>query len=302
MSTDTFLHQLMTLPTVTHALLSPDGRRVAFMWYRIHENFDVFVVPTDGSQPPVALTHTKEATNLISWTPDSQAVIVSEDHDGDEFASLFRVEIDKPLVMQPLTPDRPPYFLRGGKLHPNGRWLFYGANFDFSKEETIEPCWIHRQDLQTGEITTLSRPLQPDFAFIDLNKQGMHLIYSRRDRSASGRQFYLLDVDGKEDREMLNFGDKVKVFARWLPDGENIIFTSEATGKGPQEHISLGIYRVKDGQVRWLVDDPQRGIEGFWVSPDGLVVVDEMVKANHAATFIDPRTGMRRASSLCRAT
>ena len=119
MSTDTFLHQLMTLPTVTHALLSPDGRRVAFMWYRIHENFDVFVVPTDGSQPPVALTHTKEATNLISWTPILQAVIVSEDHDGDEFASLFRVEIDKPLVMQPLTPDRPPYFLRGGKLHPN---------------------------------------------------------------------------------------------------------------------------------------------------------------------------------------
>jgi dipeptidyl aminopeptidase/acylaminoacyl peptidase len=302
MTSDTFLHQLMTLPTVVQALLSPDGCWVAFVWYRLHENFDVFVVPSDGSQPPIALTHTKEATGLISWTPDSRAVIVSEDHDGDEFARLFRVDMDKPLVMQPLTPDRPPFFLRGGKLHPNGRWLFYGANFDFSKEETVEPCWVHRQDLQTGEIATLARPLKADFAFIDLNKQGTHLIYSRRDRSASGRQFYLLDVEGKEDREILNFGDKVKAFARWLPDGENIIFTSEAvtredftseaTGKEPQEHISLGIYHVKDAQVRWLVDDPERGIEGFWVSPDGLVVVDEVVQANHAATFIDPQTGI----------
>jgi dipeptidyl aminopeptidase/acylaminoacyl peptidase len=282
----------MTLPTVVQALLSPDGRWVAFMWYRIHEDTDVFVVPSDGSKPPVTLTHTKENTVLVSWTPDSKAVIVSEDHDGDEFARLFRVDIDKPLVMHPLTPDRPPYFLRGGELHPNERWLFYGANFDFSKEETIEPCWIHRQDLHTGEITTLSRPLKSDYAFIDLNKQGTHLIYSRRDRSASGRQFYLLDVEGKEDRGILNFGDKVKVFARWLPDGEHIVFTSEETGKGPQQHISLGVYRVKDGQVRWLVDDPSRGIEGFWASPDGLVVVDEVDKASHAPTFIDPLSGV----------
>lgn len=294
MTTDPFLHQLMTLPTVLYALPSPDGRWVAFMWYRIHENIDIFVVPADGSQPPIALTHTREATDLVSWTPDSRAVIVSEDHDGDEFARLFRVDIDKPLVMQPLTADRPPYFLRGGELHSNGRWLFYGANFDFSKEETIEPCWIHRQDLQTGEITSLARPLKADFAFIDLNKPGTHLIYSRRDRSASGRQFYLLDVEGVEDREILNFGEDVKVFARWLPDGENIVFTSESIGKGKQEHISLGVYRVRDGQVRWLVDDPARAIEGFWVSPDGLVVVDEMVQANHAATFIDPQTGVEQ--------
>ena len=294
MTSDPFLHQLMTLPAVIHALLSPDGRWVAFMWYRIHENIDVFLVPADGSQPPVALTHTKEATSLVSWTPDSKAVIVSEDHDGDELERLFRVDLAQPLVMQPLTVDRPPFFLRGGELHPNGRWLFYGANYDFSREETIEPCWIHRHDLQTGEIVTLARPEQPDFAFIDLNKQGTHLIYSRRERHPAGRQFYLLDVEGKEDRKILDFGDSVKVFARWLPDGENIVFTSEATGQGAQEHISLGVYHVADGQVRWLVDDPNRSLEGFWASPDGLVVVDEVVRANHAATCLDPHTGGER--------
>ena len=49
MPKDTFLHQLLNLPTVQYARLSPDRRWVAFVWYRRHENMDVFVVPTDGS-------------------------------------------------------------------------------------------------------------------------------------------------------------------------------------------------------------------------------------------------------------
>ena len=81
---DFFLHQLLSLPKVFDARISPDGKWVAFEWYRIHENLDVFVVPADGSAAPVALTHTPEFTVLVNWTFDSQAVIVSEDHDSDE--------------------------------------------------------------------------------------------------------------------------------------------------------------------------------------------------------------------------
>ncbi len=104
---NSYLHQLMTLPTVLEARLSPDKQWVAFTWYRIHENIDVFLVPSDGSQLPLPLTHTPEATELVSWTPDSSAVIVSEDHDGDEFSRLFRVDISQPLLMQPLTRGPP---------------------------------------------------------------------------------------------------------------------------------------------------------------------------------------------------
>ena len=57
-----YLEQLLNLPDVVTAKLSPDGRWVAFVWYHVHENFDVFVVPSDGSAAPVALTHTPEWT------------------------------------------------------------------------------------------------------------------------------------------------------------------------------------------------------------------------------------------------
>ena len=277
------------------ARLSPDRRWVAFTWYRIHENIDVFLVPSDGSQPPIALTHTPEATELVSWTPDLRSVIVSEDHDGDEFARLFRVDITQPLVMQPLTEDRPPYFIRGGMLHPNGRHLFYGANYDFMAGQVIDPTWIYRHDLVSGERVPIARPATPNWTVPELNRSGTHLIYPRRDLHPAGRQYWLVDVDGTEDKEILSFGDQVKVFANWHPDGENIVFLSELTGKGKQDHFSLGVYHWPTQSLRWLIDDPKRVIENEWVTRDGLVVVDEMQDANHLTTCLDIRNGQETA-------
>lgn len=291
MNNDIYLHQLLTLPTILDARLSPDKRWVAFTWYRKHENIDVFLVPSDGSAAPFALTHTPEATELVSWTPDSKAVFISEDHDGDEFARLYRVEINHPLVMQPLTEDRPPYYIRGGMLHPGGRYLFYGANYDFSVGKVIEPTWIYRHDLEIGERVPIARPSVGNWTIPELNRRGTHLIYPRRDLHPAGRQYWLVDVDGKEDREILNFGAQVKVFADWHPDGEHIVFLSESTGDCSQDHFSLGVYHWPSGSLRWLIDDSERTIEGSWVTRDGLVVVDEMKAANHLATYLDIENG-----------
>ncbi len=289
------LDQLLTLPTVLDARLSPDGRWAAFVWYRIHENIDVFLVPTDGSARPVALTHTPEATWFVSWAPDSRSVVVAEDHDGDERVRLFRVTIDRPEQMQPLTEDRPPYFVRGGDLHPSGRLLFYGANYDFSGHEALEPTWIYRHDLHTGERHPIARPARPGWTRPSLNRAGTHLLYARKDRHPSGRQFYLVDVDGQEDREILNFGDAVKTHARWLPDSEHILVVSEATSSEPQEHNSLGLYHWPSRSLRWLIDDAGRFLESAWVSPDGLVIADEIRGARHRTSWLDPHSGAETA-------
>jgi dipeptidyl aminopeptidase/acylaminoacyl peptidase len=289
--TDPFLHQLLFLPEVLDARMSPDGRWVAFEWYRIHENLDVFVVPTDGSAPPVPFTHTPEYTNLISWTFDSQAVIVAEDHDGDERARLFRVNLDRPSEMQPLTEDRPPYFIRGGSLHPDGGTLFYGANYDFAAGHVLEPTWIYRHELESGERTAITRPQKPAWSIPILNRPGTHLIYTRQDRHPAGKQIHLVDVDGLEDREILNFGDRVKVTAHWFPDGEHILVLAESRDGRSQEHYSLGVYRWSSNEMRWLLDDPSRSIEAARVSPDGTIVVEELRKARRVPSFLNPVTG-----------
>ncbi|MBN2548863.1 MAG: S9 family peptidase [Anaerolineales bacterium] len=319
MPQETYLKQLMTLPTVLSALVSPDGRWVAFMWYRVHENIDVFLAPGGSRSPgglsapggssvaPLALTHTPEATELVSWTADSSAVIVAEDHDSNERFRLYRIDLGldenglpHPGPMQPLTENDPPYFLRGGQLSPDGATLYYGANYDFDNQKVIEPTWVYRHDLRTGARIPIARPQHPIYTTPELNLAGTHLIYGRKEHHPAGRQYGLVDVLGKQDREILNFGDEVKVFARWFPDSQHLLVISEATERTPesgQEHISLGIYHCPSGSLHWLVDDPQRSIEGAWVSPDGTIVVDEIRQTNHVPTQIAPPPGGWRPGS-----
>jgi len=293
-----FLEGLLTLPTVAHARLSPDGRWVAFVWFRRHANADVFAVPTDGSRPPFALTHTPDYTWLTSWLPDSSGVIVEEDHDGDEFVRLFLVDLDNPGVMQPLTEDRPPYFIRGGDLSRDGRTLFYGANYDFASRQVLEATWLYRHDLGTGETRPIARPIKPVYMEVSLNLPGAHLLYSRKDRHPAGRQYHLVDVEGREDREILNFGDDVKVSAQWFPDGEHILVLSESTGNGRQAYQSLGICHWPSGRLRWLIDDPERSLEAAGVSPDGTILVDEIRNATHLPTYIPQTDWLERRFPL----
>lgn len=289
---DTFLQQLLRLPEVTSAYLSPDGRHIAFNWNRRHPNRDVFVVPADGSTPPIALTNTPEATRFISWAPGSQAVIVAEDHNGDERVRLFKVTRDSPGIMQPITEDSPPCFLRGGSVSTCGRFLYYGANYDFANREPQEATWIYRQDLHTGQRSVLARPARPDYSVPVPNRQGTHLLYSRRDHHPSGRQFHLIDLSTGEDREILNFGARHKLFARWFPDGEHILVLSESTGNGPQQHASLGVYHWPTESMRWLIDDPARYIKGAWTSPDGSAIIDEVRDGCHRPTWLVPLKGI----------
>ena len=299
MSESSFLHQLLHLPTVLEARLSPDGQWVAFTWYHRHETIDVFAARTDGSAAPLVMTHTSEQTDLVSWTPDSSAVIVAEDHGGDERARLFRVRLDRPGHMEPLTEDRPPYFIRGGDLHPDGRTLFYGANHDLVNDTPLLPTWMYRHDLQTGERVPIARPERPAYSVPRLNRPGTHLIYARKDRHPAGFQIHLVDVSGVDshdveggrDREILNFGDAVKASAQWLPDGRRLLVITESRDGRPQAHRSLGIYHPASGEMQWLIDDPARNIEDASVSPDGLIVVDEIDHARHRPSFLDPATG-----------
>ncbi|GAC1547812.1 MAG: hypothetical protein NVS2B7_23550 [Herpetosiphon sp.] len=286
-----FLHGLLTLPSVMGARLSPDRRTVAFGWYRRHQHLDVFAVPAEGGREPVALTNTNQATRLVSWTPDSRAVLVAEDHDGDERVRLFRVRLDRPGAMEPLTEDRPPYFVRGGQLHPAGQYLFYGMNYDVERGVAIEQSWLYRHDLQNGERQPLARPRGSGVSIPLLNETGSHLLYARRDRHPAGLQYWLVDIDGHEDREILNFGDQVKVAAQWLPNGEEILFVTDGRDGRMQGYKSVGLYQWRSGNVRWLVDDAGRSIESVWAEPGGWIVVDEVRAARHTAWAVDPGTG-----------
>lgn len=292
MNKEDFLHRLLELPSITHAYLSPDGRHVAYTLRSGRSGQDVFLVRTDGSQPPLALTRTPQLTRLVSWAPDGRSVVVAEDQEGDERFQLFQVFLAQPEKMQPLTGPNPPYFLRGGSLSPDGRFLYYGANYDEAIGQAIEATWVYRRDLLTGETLPLARPQRPAWVEPVLNLQGTHLVYGCKDRHPAGRQFHLIDLSvSPVDREILNFGDDVKVFARWFPDGERLAVLSEGRNGSPQPYQSLGVYSINTGRVHWLLDGAERLIESAWVSRDGSIIVNEIQDAVRRPSLVHPQTG-----------
>jgi len=267
------LSALLTLPQIRGPLISKDSKYISFTWRNVHPNADVFIVPTDGSRRPIALTETPEATFAVSFAPDSRSVIVGEDKDRNERVRLFEVYVDEPKRMIPLTEEDPPFFLRGGTLHPNRTWIVYGANYDAERKEEIEPTWVYRHDLETGERIPLAKPKKPAWLFPQMNAQGTHVLYNRKEVHPKGDQIWLVDIEGKEDREILNFGPKARISGAWLPDGRRVAFITETKDGTAQRHYSLGIYDIAEEETVWLIDDPRRNIEEIYCPINGHHIV-----------------------------
>jgi dipeptidyl aminopeptidase/acylaminoacyl peptidase len=287
-SLDLRLDTLLSIPALFGPRVSPDGKLVAWSWSRLGPAADVFAAPVDGSQAPLRLTETVEGdTMVVSWTSDSDAVLVSQDNDGDERVRLFRVRLADPGVMEPLTAASPNHYLRGGQLHKNGRWLIYAANLDAESGEEIETDRLYRHDLQTGERMVLARPEKGSIPWPELNRQGTHVLYSRNDLHPAGQQVWLVDIDGHEDREILNFGTQNKVSASWFSDGRRVLFVAEA-----ESYRRLGVWSMDEKSVRWLVEDPTRNIEYSFAPPNGgPVVVVGVEQAGMRASLLDVQNG-----------
>ncbi len=288
-SKDTSLDSLLSVPGLSSPLVSPDGEWVAWSFFRIGPAADVFAARTDDRSEPVRLTETLNDTFPVSWAPDGKALIVEEDHDGDERVRLFMVRLNAPGQMEPLTESDPKYYIRGGQLHSNGRWLVYGANYDFEAEKEIEASHVIRHDLETGERKVLAKPKRGNSHAPEMNAPGDLVLHHRSDLDPSGLQVWLVDIEGLGEREILNFGSKAKVRASWFPDGRRIVFVAEHGS-----HRRIGVW--KDGEIKWLMDDPSRNIEYAFAPPNGKpeggpVVAVEVEQARERATLLDPDSG-----------
>lgn len=282
-----YLDALLSLPLLNTVKVSYDKAWIVWSWSNIGPAEQVYLTLLDSQDKIHKIPSPSSENNwVVSASPDSKSFIIGQDQGGDERVQLFLIKIANLKERIPLTESSPDYFLRGGSLHPKNQLLFYGANYDFEKEKEIEPTLVYRHDLKTQEKRVLARPLEPIYTEPELNFQGTHILYSRGDLDPSGGQIWMVDVEGKEDREILNFGSKDKVFASWLPDGERVIFLAEK-----KKHRAVGLLVLKNNKVIWLIDDPTRNIEAAFVPHNSeYAVIIEEKEARTKASLLSLKT------------
>jgi Tol biopolymer transport system component len=194
MTPEKYLIELLTLPWISPWLrpqVSRNGKWVAWTWFGTGPAGDVYLASTDGLVKPVRLSKSADRTLLVSWTPDSKGIIVAQDKGGNERFQLLRIDIERPLWMVPFTEVDPSYFLRGGDLQANDRWLVYGANYDFERDREIEPTWVYRHDLESGERKVLAKPGKGAYLRPRLSPDGRFILYNRKDLHPAGQQVWV---------------------------------------------------------------------------------------------------------------
>jgi hypothetical protein len=285
MAPERFIDAVLSLPVLGRVLLAPDGRHVAWTWYRLAPAADIFVAPCDGSTLPRRLTRTADDSYLLSWIPDGSGLVIAEDQGGDERYRLFRLGLDGAL--SPLTEPSPAYFPQGGEIDVSGRYLVFGANLDPATGKTLEASWIIRQDLATGERLALARPEKPNNLVPRLDRRGSRILYTRRDRDPAGTQLWLVGLDGEEDREILNLGPAVKTSGSWFPDSRRVLVIAEG---GAAKRVA--VHNTATGGLHWLVDDERRNIETAFVPWVGdRIIAVEVRDARSRGLLIDPASG-----------
>lgn len=291
-----FIDFLLKTPRLYCAKISPDRKWIAWVWTNIGPNADIYIASTDGTHKPRKISDFKQDTSICSWTSDSQSLIARHDYDGDERYRLYKINIfdfEKPI---PLTEEHPNYFVRGGQLHPKHNFLIYGANYDFEAKKEIEPTLVYRHDLKTGEKIILSKHKKPAFVWPELNLQGTHIIYQSSEMDPAGEQIWIVDIDGKVNKEILNFGAKIKVTAKWHPNGLDVIFITEE-----KTYRKVGLLNIASNKIKWIVDDPSRNIEDAYIAYGSQeLVIIEIKEAQKMASKINLESLEEINFSSCR--
>ncbi|MEE9197431.1 MAG: prolyl oligopeptidase family serine peptidase, partial [bacterium] len=149
------------------------------------------------------------------------------------------------------------------------------------------------QDVDTGERTVIASPANRGNVYPSVSPNGRWVLYNRRDRHPAGTQYWIVGLDGTDDREVLNFGDEADVSATWTFDGRVAFLTDSLEGKR-QERGSVGLYDPSSEATEWVLqpeEDP-RNIEAIGNPyPRRHLVLQETQDARDRSYIRDLRSG-----------
>ena len=200
----------------TSPVWSPDGKWIAYLGE--DPNFDLYIVPSDGSTPARQLSSGPGGEEPTSWLRDGSGVLVNKSGAGDEHPLVFPINGGSERRIGPVMQ---------GNLH--GAWSPTGTHFGFDLHQGGKnTVWV--LDSATGstprQLTTEGLENAPASAM--WSPDGKRMLYTSR--RTGTLDIYVLDVSSGQSLQLTN-DVRDDQGGRFSPDGQWIVFLSDRGGQ-----------------------------------------------------------------------
>ena len=279
-----------SLPGFETVRASGDGTWAYWAWTGRHETAEIYAAPTDGSAPPLRLTHGTDHFAIRDVTRDGNHLILAQSRHSCEHDQLFLLDRTAGNRLTELTPLQTNHYLYGGNFAPDGASFCFIADFDYDTGRVTAGGWVYAQELATGARKVLIRTSEPFETGPVHSHSGGHLLWHRHTRAPGGTQLWLIDADGGNPRELLCFSAKSSVIGRWL-DNDCIAFIHLTEGT---DRDRVGLLTLASGAIRWLADAPGFNPQDIVAGRNGLFACQVYDHSSLAPVVFDAATGVHQ--------
>lgn len=246
------LDLLFKVPSVANYDISLDGTTLAYSWNGSghHEIYSLVAEEDKGRQ----ITESSETKLSPRFSPDGKSLIYAQDHQGDEFFDLFRLDLDRSEITN-LTPDTPESIYPHVRWSPDGKQIAYNSNRSgkFSiYTQRIDDTVPHL--LSEHKYVDYHPEWSPDGGWVAFTS-----LVTSQDKGV-----FLVSRNGGEARRLNDRGKPLEASEpSWSPDGGSIAFRSAERGT-----YDIGVYSLRDEAVTWLTDGKRECYGPVW-DPEG---------------------------------
>lgn len=173
---------------------SPDGRRLAYVAPGVGGQPDLFIVPADGSGPPVNLTEHTARDLDPAWSPDGARIAFTSNRDGD--SDVWAIRLADGAAAEPL---RIAGGLDDGHTDRQPAWAPDGRSIAFvsSRDNLAGDVFVKRL---SGIARNLTRTKSID-QYPAWSRDGSTLLFTSQ-RDGADESIYLMNADGSNPRRL----------------------------------------------------------------------------------------------------
>ncbi|HEX8251316.1 MAG TPA: protein kinase [Pyrinomonadaceae bacterium] len=254
---------------------SPNGDRIAFWFVANGKLGEIATIPAAGGEPVVIASDEASDWNPV-WSPDGKYLYFASDRLGN--MSLWRVAIDEKTGVAQGAPESvqtPSKYCRHITFSRDGKTLGY---IRYESQSNLQSIPFDPKILKTtGEVTWITRG-DKEIGNPDLAPNGEQFVVRQPTRTQE--DLVVFDKNGGNWRSLMNDKFRERI-PRWSPDGSQIAFYTDRSGK-----YQIWTINPDGSNLRQITFTEKMGANAPVYSPDGLRMAYTELEINSQSSFL----------------